>query len=208
MSKKMPTPPVTDVVTDNSGRALILRTAACLFRNNGYAATSLRQIAAACDMKAGSLYYHFASKDDITAEVLRIGVAQVFDEVRRVTAELGDAAEPRELIRMAVLTHLKALHEAIDFSSANIRIFGQVPREIRLKHMPLRKEYESFWLQLLERCKAAGAFDDTRNLARASFLLLGMMNSTLDWFHADKLSIDDLATEITDMFFYGLAARN
>jgi len=42
-------------------RRQILDAAAKLLRQNGYASTSLRDIAAATGMKAGSLYYHFAS---------------------------------------------------------------------------------------------------------------------------------------------------
>jgi len=192
---------------ENPSRTLILRTAARLFRNNGYAATSLRQIAAQCNMKAGSIYYHFDSKDAIISEVLRIGVAQVFDEVRRVTTELGASAEPRELIRVGVLAHLKALHEAIDFSSANIRIFGQVPLEIRRLHLPLRRSYEAYWAELLQRCQDAGAFSGQRNLRLANFLLLGVMNSTLEWFQPDRMEIEVLAVEITDLFLYGMTAE-
>ena len=55
-------------------RQQILAVAATLFCARGYAGTSLRDIAAAAGMKAGSLYYHFASKEELTAEVLRIGV--------------------------------------------------------------------------------------------------------------------------------------
>src|ERR1035437_495482 len=63
-------------------RQAILDTAARLFRQQGYAAASLRAIADACDMKAGSLYYHFESKDQIVSEVLDIGVQRAFDAVR------------------------------------------------------------------------------------------------------------------------------
>lgn len=45
-------------------RDLILRVAAQLFRQQGYSATTLRQIADKAGMKAGSIYYHFDSKDD------------------------------------------------------------------------------------------------------------------------------------------------
>lgn len=190
--------------TTISSRTLILDTAARLFRNKGYAATTLRDIAALCHMKAGSIYYHFDSKDAIVSEVLRIGVAQVYDEVKRVTTELGDKAESRELIRVAVVAHMKALHDAIDYSSANIRIFGQVPRDIQKSHIPLRKSYEDYWAHLIERCAAAGALSNTRNLRLAQFLLLGAMNSTLEWFQPNKMSVEEVAGEITDLFLYGV----
>lgn len=187
-----------------TGRLLILDKAAHLFRAKGYAATSLRELAAACDMKAGSIYYHFESKDAIVAEVLRIGVTQVYEDVRRVTTELGKQASSRDLIYAGVLAHLKSLHESIDYTSANIRIFGQIPNEVRLAHIPLRKEYETYWQQLIAQCNKKEAFSGDRNLRLSSFFLLGLMNSTLEWFQPSKSSIADLALEVTSIFFYGM----
>ena len=51
-------------------RDLILRVAAQLFRQQGYSATTLRQIADKAGMKAGSIYYHFDSKTAILDEIL------------------------------------------------------------------------------------------------------------------------------------------
>src|SRR5260221_3682457 len=55
-------------------RQQILDVAAKLFRARGYTETSLRDIGKQVGMKAGSLYYHFTSKEELAAEVLRIGV--------------------------------------------------------------------------------------------------------------------------------------
>ena len=49
-------------------RQHVLDCAARLFRMQGYAATSLRDIAAASGMKPGSLYYHFPSKEMIVID--------------------------------------------------------------------------------------------------------------------------------------------
>lgn len=202
-SKNVGQATTTDQAT---GRLLILNNAAHLFRTKGYAATSLRELAAACNMKAGSIYYHFESKDAIVAEVLRIGVTQVYEEVRRVTTDLGKQASSRDLIYAGVLAHLKSLHNSIDYTSANIRIFGQVPMEIRLAHIPLRKEYEAYWQQLIAHCNKKGAFSGERNLRLSSFFLLGLMNSTLEWFQPNKTSIADIALEITTIFFHGMGS--
>lgn len=60
-----------------SSRQHILDVAAKLFRATGYTKTSLRDIGERAGMKAGSLYYHFASKEELVAEVLRTGVKRV-----------------------------------------------------------------------------------------------------------------------------------
>lgn len=186
--------------TAEDGRSRILRAAAKLFKNQGYAATALRQIAAESGMKAGSIYYHFESKDAILAEVLHIGVQRVFDQVKLATAELYAGNSAYQLFHAAVLAHLTTLHESIDFSSANIRIFGQAPSNIKHQHMPLRKSYENYWLSLFQRCQKIGGISPDSNLSLDNFLLLGLMNSTLEWFPVDGISIDELATQISMKF--------
>jgi Transcriptional regulator len=54
-------------------REKILDAAAALFSRQGYNGTALRDIAAALDMKAGSLYYHFDSKEQLVLEIFKTG---------------------------------------------------------------------------------------------------------------------------------------
>src|ERR1700685_2746152 len=112
-------------------RRAILDAAARLFARHGFAATSLRDIADAAGMKAGSLYYHFTSREEIVAEVLRIGIETVEAAVRGVAARPHDATDPSLVLRLAVRAHLSGLHTLGDYTSANVRIFGQVPADVR-----------------------------------------------------------------------------
>lgn len=189
------------------GRALILDTAARLFREDGYAATSLRDIAARCGMKAGSLYYHFASKDEIIGEVLRIGVERVADHVRRSVAALPPDADARTLLHTAVRAHLSALLELHDYTSANVRIFGQVPAAVRDAHVATRDAYEAFWASLLTRCARVGGWTRRRDLGLTRLFLLNALNGSLEWFTEGRSTADELARELTDLLLDGLNAR-
>src|ERR1700727_1573345 len=51
-------------------RQSVLEAAAKLFRQQGYSATTLRQIAGMAEIKAGSIYFYFDSKEAILDEVL------------------------------------------------------------------------------------------------------------------------------------------
>lgn len=189
---------------EHESRRLILDTAARLFRDEGYAAISLRDIAGECGMKAGSLYYHFASKDAIVAEVLRIGVRKTFDHVQQALSALPAGADAQTLLRTAVRAHLQAMLELHDYTSANVRIFGQVPPAVREAHLALRDDYERFWAALLDRCALDGGFDPQRNLRLARFFLIGAMNASLDWFQGDQAPIEAVADELAAIFLHGL----
>ncbi len=188
-------------------RQAILDTAARLFRQEGYAATSLRSIAQACDMKAGSLYYHFASKDQIVSEVLDIGVQRVFDAVRRAVEGLPSDANLAVTLQCAIAAHLGALLHAHDFTSANIRIFGQVPLEVRETHKSLRKRYEQYWRKMLLALQHRGEIRDGVDLQRTVFYLFGAMNWTTEWYDQKKSGLAAMAGELTDLVTNGLRAK-
>lgn len=69
-------------------RAAILRIAADEFERHGYAATSVARIADRLEMTKGSVYFHFASKAQLAAEVVRISL----DTWDPLVQSLDDAA--------------------------------------------------------------------------------------------------------------------
>ncbi|WP_454743547.1 TetR/AcrR family transcriptional regulator [Cupriavidus necator] len=189
------------------GRQLILDTAARLFREEGYATTSLRNIAAECGVTTGSIYHHFGSKEEIVTEVLRIGVVRVSEEVRRSVMALDPASDARTILHTAVQAHLRALLELQDYTSANVRIFGQVPLSIREKHIIVRDSYETYWHKLLQRCAEQAGFNPERDLRLTRLFLINALNGSLEWYRPDIASIQQLAHELTELFLDGLTRR-
>ncbi len=189
-------------------RQAILDTAARLFRQEGYAATSLRAIAGACDMKAGSLYYHFESKDQIVSEVLDIGVQRVFDAVKAAVEALPPAAGLAATLQCAIEAHLRALLHAHDFTSANIRIFGQVPTDVRASHRALRRRYEDYWRNLLASLQLRGEIRAENDLQRTVFFLFGAMNWATEWYDENKSGLAVVAGELADLVVNGLKPRS
>ena len=190
-----------------AGRQLVLDTAARLFRTEGFAGTSLRDIAGEAGMKAASLYHHFESKDAIVGEVLRMGVEQVFAIVRGAVEQLPANAGARALLQTAIHAHLQGMHGLQDYTCANLRIFGQVPRHVREAHLPLRDAYERYWAELLTRCARQGGIDRRRDLRLARLFLIPAMNGTLDWFQGGEVSLKAIAVELTELVLNGLRER-
>ena len=73
-----------DLSKSERTREGILSAAARLFRYEGYYATTMRDIAQESGIEAGSIYYHFQSKDQILSEVLDIGVRQLYEKVSEI----------------------------------------------------------------------------------------------------------------------------
>lgn len=188
-----------------SGRERILVAAAARFAGLGYSETSLRLIAADVEMKAGSLYYHFASKDDLILDVLRRGIGlmmEAFTSVEQDSAgDLGEADE-RERLAAHVIAHLRVLHGNFEFTSLHVTTFRSVPPGLRDAIVADRDEYEAKWTELLRSILPRQSNEEIGILR---LVLFGAMNSSIEWFDAERGSLDAFAEVITDQFWFGAA---
>ena len=163
-------------------RQQILDVAAKLFRARGYTETSLRDIGKQAGMKAGSLYYHFTSKEEMATEVLRIGVRRVHDAVVLAVKALGTNTDVKSRLRAAMVAHLETLLDESDYTSAHIHCFPYVPEALRRKLSSERKEYEEVWRKLLDDAAEEGALVAGVDRAAARLVILGALNWSLEWY--------------------------
>lgn len=185
----------------------VLDAAAKIFRDYGYAGTTMRAIADEANLKAGSIYYHYRSKDDLISAVLDIGIRAVTDNVDRALKALPDTATGRDRIEAAIRAHLSAIIEVGDYTLATRRALGQVPEAIRAKNSRLRDFYGSMWQKILADAHARGEFRTTANLTLARLFILGALNWTVEWFKPGGRTIDDVAREFASVVLDGLAGN-
>ena len=198
---------VSDTPRTSVGRDGVLNVAARLFREQGYGAVSLRKIAEAAGIKASSIYYHFDSKDEIVAAVLDAGIEAVHESMRQAIAVLPTDTGAEAALRAAIGAHLRALLEVSDYSSANVRIFGQVPQSVRDANLPTRRAYEAEWDALLSRLQKNGALQRDVDIRRLRLMLIGALNATLEWFDPDRGSAEALSRTYADVFLNGILER-
>jgi len=185
------------LIEQQTGRRRVLDAAAELFVRQGYAGTTLRQIAGAAGIKAGSIYHHFDSKDELFVAVLNDGMVVMTDAFDDLAPE-GDLASH-------VHAHLSAVFENGPYTTAHVTSFFSAPAAVREQMVPVRDSYEHRWSALFERLFPELAPNDLR-LRR--LFLFGAMNATAEWFdpHGD-VSLDELASSISDQFLNGARER-
>ncbi|KWV58705.1 hypothetical protein AS156_34405 [Bradyrhizobium macuxiense] len=185
-------------------RNLILHSAAKLFREQGFSATTLRQIAAAARIEAGSIYYYFDSKEAILDEILDRGLRHVFESVKAAVKGAGQATYRRR-IELAIEAHLVALLESSDFTSANIRIYGQLQEHLKKPHRPLRRAYARYWDKLFLDARKAGEIRADIEIEPLRIFVIGALNWTVEWFRLDsKDDVLKLARRTQLMVFDGI----
>lgn len=185
-------------------RERVLEAAARTFSERGYAGTTMRDIARAADLQAGSLYYHYPSKEVLIEAVIDLGIHNITNTVYTAFAKLSPTASYADRIRAAIHAHLGAIITFGAFASASRHLLAQVPVEVRRKHILRREAYEEFWLGLLESAQEAGETRDGVDLRLARTFILGGLNSALDWYRPEGKSIEELADQFAAMIAGGI----
>jgi AcrR family transcriptional regulator len=167
-------------------RQRILDAAAEVFRREGYAGARLSDIAALAGIQTGSLYYHFDSREALVEEVLRLGVQMAWAHVSEALAVLPPDATALTRLETAIRAHAAAVLEISNYTSANARIFGQAPPEVRGRHFADQQAYGAYWNDLLEAAVRSGQLRHDLDLYVVRMLLFGAMNWAAEWYRPDR----------------------
>src|SRR5690554_5385194 len=91
----------------DTARGRLLTIAARLFRERGYAGTTVRDIAGALGILSGSLFHHFRSKEDILFAIMESVITAMRHDLE---AALDAAPSTRARIRALIAVELAYLH--------------------------------------------------------------------------------------------------
>lgn len=157
---------------------LVLDAAARLFRSHGYEGATVRQIAQAAGMQPGSLYCHFATKDELLLAVYVRGVEQITDAVLAATRRHTD---PWARLEAACVAHLEAILRDDDYAQVVVRVRPSDAAAAQPQLVALRNRYEALFTALLGELPLARGTD--RHALR--LMLLGALNWSQTWYRPD-----------------------
>jgi AcrR family transcriptional regulator len=189
-------------------RRRILDAAAKVFRERGYSGARLADIAAEAGMQAGSLYYHFDSREALVEEVMRVGGEHSRQIVVARLDSLPADTGPLERLEAAIVAHLMGVLEISDYASATIKLIGQVPDDIRERQLVDQRAYGGMWRTLLEAGVAAGVIRGDVNLSVIRMAILGALNWSVEWYHPDGSPPETIAADIATVVLEGLVVRD
>lgn len=183
-------------------KQIILEAAARLFRDKGYSATSVRDLASAVDLRAPSLYNHVKGKEDILREICFQNAARFAQGMAQVEEM---TATPAEKVAALVRLHLDIALE--DFTS--ITAFNDEWRHLSEPHLgefkALRRDYELRFRRILEEGIANGELQPIHP-GIAFSTIVSAMRWVYDWYSLQRAGIQptQLAEDITRLLLNGL----
>ena len=184
----------------------IVSAAAKVFRTKGYHAATVRDIAEEVGILKGSLYHHFASKEELLYLVVKEPIAQMYRAIAEIAA--ADLAATEKL-RRAISAHLEAFDRHYPHLFVYLREREAVKRRFREMIGFSPKEYYRCWQQILHEGVENGEFRSDFDIQITSYGLLGMLNWSCEWYDPQgRLSIQEVAEEFTALALASLAAND
>lgn len=178
-------------------RQELMAAAAHLFNQRGYDATSMRDIAREAGMLAGSMYYHFPSKDDLIIATYEEGTRLISEAV--IDAVEGES-DPWKRLDKAARAHMETLFGGNNFS---ILLCGDISRTapaLRIRLVEIRDTYDKLFMGLIENLPLPNDVDPT--LLRLS--LLGSLNWSASWYRPGGQSPEQIGSLFVRLLTDGL----
>jgi TetR/AcrR family transcriptional regulator, cholesterol catabolism regulator len=186
-------------------RQEILRTAARLFQQRGYDATSMNDVAAALKLSKGGLYHHFQSKDEILFEIMNHAM-EITEE--RVLAPVRDIADPENRLRTLIRLHIEVVLSPRDREiTVMLHENHPLPPALRKRINTRKKEYVHFVENLIAEVQRVRQAKGAVTPRAAAFALLGMVNWIYQWYKPEgDLQTHNLVPQFTDLVLGGIFA--
>lgn len=183
----------------------ILEKAARLIYQQGFEATSMAEIAAACGLTKAGLYHHIATKESLLLAIMSYGMDLFEEQVLNPAMEIEDPlARLREtMARNVALVTEGSSKEVTIILHEHQTLTGAAKKAINAR----KKRYVRFLEKTFREATERGQIRSV-DPTLATFSFLGTVLWTYKWYRAGgKLDSAQLSAGMIDLFFSGLLPR-
>jgi TetR/AcrR family transcriptional regulator, cholesterol catabolism regulator len=193
-----------DIPVISARKEQIIAVAERLFRDKGYMATSMRDIAAELNIEAASLYNHIKSKD----EILETICFKMADQFLKAVDEVNDIYfNAEEKLRMAIRNHVSIICIDLNASSVFLHEWRHLNEPKLSEFITLRNKYENAFRAILENGTDENIFDVV-DQKFAVLTILSALNWITEWYKpGGKMTPNEIADHLSDFILTGLKKK-
>lgn len=183
-------------------RSAILQAASRLFARQGYAATSIRQIAEEAGIGKATIYHHFPDKQAVVLELLGRNTEKTRQMLETVKAE----TDPRHRIATAIEASLRFFSESGDILQIVRREVPGGRAHLQSEYVTFARTYTALLAEALQQGIEQGLFRPI-DPAEGVRVLMAMIQGTfaLAYLGGEKLPPPEKsAASLLDIFFRGI----
>jgi AcrR family transcriptional regulator len=173
-----------------------------LFREKGYHATSMQDIAAAVGLYKGSLYHYIGGKEDLLVQVFERAMGSLLANVESIAADTS--LPPSEQVRLVIEAHVAAVANNLDALTVFLHEWRALAGESLANVRAQRERYTLLVSEIVGRGVTLGEFD-APDVPIATLGLLGMCNWVCQWYRpGGRLGPADIASYFARLVLDGL----
>lgn len=189
-------------MTNLSRKEQVIRKAAELFRQKGYAASSMRDLAQMLGIEAASLYSHIKSKEEILRTLC-------FDMAAEFRASLDEVehqdATASEKLRRGIIGHIQVMARDLTASAVFMNEHRHLSQPYLRDFLLLRINYINRFKRIIEAGMQSGEFKDTIDKKLAVMTLFSSLNWMPMWYDpVGTIEPVELGRQLADMLVNGL----
>ena len=191
-----------EAVVNLSRKEQVIRKAAELFREKGYAASSMRDLAQKLGIEAASLYSHIKSKEEILHS-LCFDMAAEFRKSLVEVEKLNVAASER--LRLGIIGHVEVMAKDLTASAVFMNEHRHLSQPFLRDFLLLRINYINRFKAIIELGVKNNEFKSTINTKLAVMTLFSSLNWMPQWYDPGSLiQPKELGQQLSDMLVNGL----
>jgi TetR/AcrR family transcriptional regulator, cholesterol catabolism regulator len=175
-----------------------------MFRERGYAETSMRDLADSLGIEAASLYNHVTSKEEILQSIC-FGMAESF--FKAIDAIMESQIPSREKLKAAIHAHLAVITENADASAVFQNEWRHMHEPFLTEFKHMRRRYEQCFRMIIEEGIMDGTFRDMDSRLAARIILSGTNWTYESYRSATVNTLKKVNDQITEMLIAGIDKR-
>lgn len=189
-------------VVNLSRKEQVIRKAAELFREKGYAASSMRDLAQKLGIEAASLYSHIKSKEEILRN-LCFDMAAEFRKSLEEVEKAGGTASAK--LKKGIIGHISVMAKDLTASAVFMNEHRHLSQPYLRDFLLLRINYINRFKTIIEEGAKSGEFKDTIDKKLAVMTLFSSLNWMPQWYDPNSnIMPHDLGDQLADMLVNGL----
>jgi TetR/AcrR family transcriptional regulator, cholesterol catabolism regulator len=176
---KVPKPKKSDL-----RREAILQHALALFDSQGFANTSLDDIARETGVKREAIYYYFKNRAEILLSIIRPQSEALVEGLRVIVDSEADAATK---LYLAIKNHLQRFDRHCLEMTISLRdVYLDDAKDVRAEMDQTWRRYEGMWTRIIAGGQASGEFAHCGDPKMIAFAILGMCNWLARWYDPNR----------------------
>jgi TetR/AcrR family transcriptional regulator, cholesterol catabolism regulator len=179
--------------------------AARLFREQGYAAATTRELARRLGINKASLYYHVAKKEDLLFQICIVAMARIYEAV---SAAADQQTEPADRIRALINAHLESTLTDLDMHATMMLEMKYLTGQHLQEVIEARDRFEALVGSMVASAQRAGAIRHDMPASYLRILLLNLLNWPLTWYKPGAgMTPEKLSGHTYELYMNGAAPR-